>query len=384
MKKYKSDIIFFCSLTVFIVIFYFLAVVVLPFFLGLAFAFVFNPVIKRIQKFIPNRNLAVTLFLILIIVFIGGSIWLFANQISNDFKRLNKAFITFAETNNEELDDAAKTIKSYIEKIYSPEDLKKKLSIEENIDSLNVNELLKDIDKDGIIKSLDTDTIKEALTTIGSFFTSNDEEKETSAGLNWFIIIISSIGYFIYIIYTFNYFDNKLQAYFGEKRFEKVNRVLTDIKKTFLSYFKQRSKIVFIYTVIFTTAFFIIGIPGALILGIIAGLLCFIPYLQYLVLIPISLGCLFLSIEQSNSFFIYFGIVLAVFIISSVFEELVLFPKIMKDVSAMNPAVMMVSISIWGYLLGLFGVLIALPLTSIILSYIKQVLLYGKKEINIQ
>ena len=50
----------------------------------------------------------------------------------------------------------------------------------------------------------------------------------------------------------------------------------------------------------------------------------------------------------------------------------------MKDVSAMNPAIMMVSVSAWGYLLGMFGVLIALPLTSIILSYINQVLLYGK------
>ncbi len=46
----------------------------------------------------------------------------------------------------------------------------------------------------------------------------------------------------------------------------------------------------------------------------------------------------------------------------------------------MNPAVMMVSVAVWGYLPGIIGVLIALPLTSLTLSYIKQVLLYGKNK----
>ena len=123
MKKYKSDIIFFSSLTVFVLVFYFLAVVVLPFFLGLALAFLFNPLIKKIQRLITNRNLAVTFFLISIIVLIGGSTWLFANQISNDFKRLNTTFRSYAENNSEELDETAKTVKSYFEKLYSPEKL---------------------------------------------------------------------------------------------------------------------------------------------------------------------------------------------------------------------------------------------------------------------
>jgi len=382
MKKYKSDIIFFSLLTVFLVICYFLAEVVLPFIIGLTFAFIFNPLIKKIQRFIPNRNLGVTLFLISIIVITNGTIWLFANQISSDFKRLNTAFRTYAESNSDELDESTKKIKSYFEKIYSSEKLKEQFGLEANEDSLNVDELLKNIDKDEILNSLDTDAIKESFSSLSSFFTSDDEEKETGNSLNWFIIIISSIGYFIYIIYSFNYFDEKFQKYFGGKRNEKIGRVVSDFKKTFLSYFRQRGKIVLIYTVIFLTSFFIIGIPGALLFGVIAGFLCFIPYFQYFALIPLSMGCLILSMEQGNSFFIYFGIVLAVFILASMLEELVLFPKIMKGVSSMNPAIMMISIAVWSYLLGTFGLLIALPLTSIILSYTNQILLYRRNEID--
>ena len=270
IKKYKSDIIFFGSIIIFGVLFYFLAVVVLPFFLGLVMAFAINPIIKKIQRLIPNRDLAVT----------------------------------------------------------------------------------------------------------------DSQEKDTDEGLNWFFVIITSIGYFVYIIYSFDYFEKKLHKYFSDKRSEKIGRVIDNFKKTFLSYFKQRSKVVLIYTVIFITSFFIIGVPGALIFGLIAGFLCYIPYLQYVVLIPLSMGCLILSIENNNSFFMYFGIVLGVFILSSVLEEVVLFPKIMKNASVMNPAVMMVAIALWSYLLGMLGVLIAIPLTSLILSYIDQILLYRNKVIS--
>ena len=377
MKKYKPDIIFFSSLTVFLTISYFLAEIVLPFFIGLALAFVLNPIIKKIQKFVPNRNIAVALFLILVIVVSTGSVWVFANQISNDFNRLNTALRDYAEDNSDDIDRSTKIIKSYIGEIYSPEDLKEQLGLSPN-DSLNLESLSKKVDTGELIDGLDTEAIKESFSTIVSFFQSGDDEKNNNKNLNWFIVIFSSIGYFIYIIFSFGYFDEKLHKYFGGKPNGKIGKVVNDFKNTFLSYFKQRGKIVIIYTFIFTTAFFIIGVPGALLFGIVAGLLCFIPYLQYLVLIPLSMSCLVLSMEQSNSFYIYFGIILGVFILSSILEELVLFPRIMKGVASMNPAIMMVSISVWTYLLGLFGLLIALPLTSFILIYINEALLYRR------
>ena len=373
LKKYRSDIIFFSLLIIFIVIFYFLAVVVLPFFLGLAFAFIINPAIKRIQKIFPNRNLAVSAFLISVFILFIVTIVLFAGQINNDFKRLNNAFRTYADSNKELIDDTSQRIKSWLENIYSPEELKEQLGLNQNTDSIT--------NKDELFSELDIETIKESLSAIASFFYSKDEaDSDSDSRLNWFIIIISSFLYFIYIIYTFNYFDNIIQKYLKNKQSEKFSRIISDLRSTFLNYFKERTKIVLIYTVVFTASFFIIGIPGALILGVITGFLCYIPYFQYLTLIPISLSCLVLSMEDSSGFFLSFGIIFAIFVVMSVIEELLLFPKIMKGVSGMNPAIMMVSVAVWGYLLGILGIFIALPLTSLIMSYVKQVLLYGKNE----
>ena len=372
MKKYRSDLIFFSLLTISVIVSYYLVEIVLPFFLGLGLAYLANPIIKKIQRIIPSRNLAVTIFFVGIILITSGITLLFAKQIANDFIRLNGSFRTYAKNNKDKLDETTKTISGYIEKIYDPEKLKESL----NIDSLSNNEYYKKINKDSLLNNLDIDTIKESLAAITSFFTSDEKVEQEADTFSWFFILFTSILYFVYINYQFSYFEDSWQKYFDKKRSEKVNRVVADFKKTFVAYFKQRGKIVIIYMVIYTSAFFIVGLPGALILGIIAGLLCFVPYLQYLTLIPISLGCLVLSMENNNNFFIYFGIILGIFILSSLLEELVLYPRIMNKTVTMNPVIIMLSLSVWGYLLGLFGVLIALPLTSLVLSYIKQILLY--------
>ncbi|NQU31913.1 MAG: AI-2E family transporter [Bacteroidetes bacterium] len=377
MRKYRSDLIFFSLLTVTVIVSYYLVEIVLPFFLGLGLAYLANPIIKKIQGIIPSRNIAVTIFFVAIILITTGSTLLFARQIANDFSRLNKSFRTYAESNKDKLDETTKTISTYIEKIYDPEKLKQKL----NIDSLNAGELYKKIDKDSLLNSLDIETIKESFAAITSFFTSGEEEEQQADSFSWFFVLFTSILYFVYINYEFGYFEDRWKKYFDKKRSERVNRVVVDFRKTFVAYFKQRGKIVLIYMIIYTAAFFIIGLPGALVLGIIAGLLCFVPYLQYLTLIPISLGCLVLSMETNNNYFIYFGIILGVFILSSLLEELLLYPKIMNKTVTMNPVIIMLSLSVWGYLFGLFGVLIALPLTSLVLSYVKQILLYKDDEI---
>jgi predicted PurR-regulated permease PerM len=46
----------------------------------------------------------------------------------------------------------------------------------------------------------------------------------------------------------------------------------------------------------------------------------------------------------------------------------------MNKVTGLNPAVILLSLSVWGSLLGLVGMIIALPATSLILSYYRRFL----------
>jgi len=64
-----------------------------------------------------------------------------------------------------------------------------------------------------------------------------------------------------------------------------------------------------------------------------------------------------------------------VFISIQVVEDLILTPKIMGKVTGLNPAIILLSLSVWGSLLGIVGMIIALPLTTLIMSYYKRFVL---------
>ena len=50
-------------------------------------------------------------------------------------------------------------------------------------------------------------------------------------------------------------------------------------------------------------------------------------------------------------------------------QDLYLVPKIMGKAMGLNPAIILLSLSIWGTLLGFMGLIIALPMTTLLLSY---------------
>jgi predicted PurR-regulated permease PerM len=62
-----------------------------------------------------------------------------------------------------------------------------------------------------------------------------------------------------------------------------------------------------------------------------------------------------------------------------IIEDMFLVPKIMGKVTGLNPAIILLSLSVWGSLMGMIGLIIALPLTTLIISYYKRFVLNEKK-----
>jgi predicted PurR-regulated permease PerM len=380
MEKYKSYILPLSVVIITSILMYFTRAIISPFLIGFFGAYLANSVVVKIQRKVPNRNLSVTLLLIGTVILLLSSGWLFGSQIMNDSKRLNNAFVTFLDDNNDEIDEKSKTIKSYIEKIYPSKETNGSTLSKLNIDSLNLNSIDRSIfNLDSL--NIDSDKLGESFASITSFFSTSDQEQADTKSLNWFLTFLYSAGYFIYILYTFTYFEEKFNKYFGGERKSNstLDGIIHDFQNTILKYFRQRTFIVLICSAIFITSFSIIGIPGAIILGLIAGILCYIAHFHYVILLPAALSCWVLSIEQGNSFFLYFGLIAAVLALVSTLEELVFFPKIMTGVASMNPAIMLVSLSFWSFLFGTIGMFIALPLTTLILLYLDRLLLERKK-----
>lgn len=60
---------------------------------------------------------------------------------------------------------------------------------------------------------------------------------------------------------------------------------------------------------------------------------------------------------------------MAVYAVVQIVADLILTPKIMGKTMGMNPAIILLSLSIWGSILGILGMIIALPITTLIIDY---------------
>jgi len=69
--------------------------------------------------------------------------------------------------------------------------------------------------------------------------------------------------------------------------------------------------------------------------------------------------------------------ILAVYAVVQLTEEIILTPKIMGNATGLNPAIILLSLSIWGSLFGIVGMILALPVTTLIISYYERFVITG-------
>ena len=148
-----------------------------------------------------------------------------------------------------------------------------------------------------------------------------------------------------------------------------------DVEQSMNRYFRGQSLIALCVGVLLSIGFKIVGFPLAVTLGLFIGVLNLIPYLQAIGLIPMVILSLLKSAETGQNFWIIFGSGLLILGIVQCIQDLYLTPRIMGKAMGLNQAIILLSLSIWGTLLGFIGLIIALPLTTLCLSYYKRFIL---------
>lgn len=97
-----------------------------------------------------------------------------------------------------------------------------------------------------------------------------------------------------------------------------------------------------------------------------------IPYFQYVTLIPVTAICFIFSLGGEVEFFTELGKCGLVYVISQCICDYIITPHVMGREMGMNPAIILLSLSVWGSLLGIIGMIIALPVTAIIMTYYER------------
>ena len=159
-----------------------------------------------------------------------------------------------------------------------------------------------------------------------------------------------------------------------------VQDIMMDLQKGMNGYFRGQAMIALCVGILFSIGFLIIGFPLAIPLGLFIGFLNLVPYLQVIGFIPTIVLALLKAYDTGQSFW---GIILSAIIVFAVVQAIqdwVLTPRIMGKVTGLNAAVILLSLSVWGSLLGFVGLIVALPLTTLIVSYYKRYVLEETEE----
>lgn len=148
--------------------------------------------------------------------------------------------------------------------------------------------------------------------------------------------------------------------------------IANDIKEGMNRYFRGQALVAFLVGVLFSIGFLIIDFPMAIGLGLFIGVLNLVPYLQIIGFVPTVILAILKAADTGGNFWLILASALAVFVVVQAIEDGVLVPRIMGKITGLNPAIILLSLSIWGSLMGMVGMIIALPLTTLMLSYYQR------------
>lgn len=158
-----------------------------------------------------------------------------------------------------------------------------------------------------------------------------------------------------------------------------ASQLVGDVEQSMNKYFRGQAIVAFCVGVLFSIGFVIIGFPMAVGLGMFIGLLNMVPYLQIVGFIPTILLAIVHSADTGENFWFILGMALLVFAVVQTIQDTLLTPRIMGKVTGLNSAIILLSLSIWGSLLGILGMVIALPMTTLLLAYYQKYVIRTEK-----
>ena len=330
----------------------YLSDVLLPFFAGLVVAYFLDPVTNRVQHVIKQRVLAALFTLVSITLAVSLVVWFMVPMVGNELADMGRTVSKMAS--NTELAQAAKE--------HLPENVWEEL-----------NEILK------------RDDVKRYLTSDGAVQMAKDTAKKLLPGV-WGVLsgaanvltfitgLLVIMLYVVFLLIDYHKMAARWRDYLPPGMRDDVSRFVEEFIQATNRYFRSQALVACCVAVLFAIGFSIIGLPLAILMGIFIGLLNMVPYLQIVGTIPCLLLAGLKALEQGDNFLGALGLVLLVFGVVQLIQETVLVSRFQGEAMGLSPAIILLSISVWGKLLGFLGLILALPLTCLGLTYYRRYL----------
>lgn len=318
--------------------------VLLPFFVSFLLAYILDPVVGFVQTKcrVRNRALAVMVTLVLAVGIVAGAVAALRKPVTEQVNAAWAGFQSYV---------AAFDINDYV----SAQTQEKLLKWQSEWDwhSVLANPEL-------------SNSLKELVPKIGNWIT---------GGLSWMselMVVFIGLMYLIFLMIDFPNIRAGYSKFIPRKIRPQVVTLMGDIDRNMNAYFRGQATVATCVGILFAIGFTITGLPMGIAMGLIIGLLNMVPYMQALGIPPCIVLCLIQSAQTGQPVWLTLLMMAAVFVVVQSIQDLYLTPKIMGDVTGMGPAAILLSLSIWGALCGVIGMIIALPVTTLIISYYER------------
>ena len=330
----------------------YLSEVLIPFAVALLLAYLINPLVLLVQRKVPNRVFAVFISLFAVLAFVAILAWLLIPMIVADIANMGRILTDFV--NDSDLaEQAAQRLPPHIWE-----------AIKDFMASNDVRNFFRTDNFWKISESIARKVLPGAwglLTGTASFIMG--------------LVGLAVIGlYLIFLLLDYEKVKQGWKDMLPPAYQEATMAFVSDFQLAMNRYFRAQAEVASIVGIMFTVGFWLIDLPMGILLGLLIGILNMVPYLQIIGLIPAFLLALVHAVETGSSFWVTLGLTGSVFVVVQTIQDTVLVPKIMGRVTGFSPAIILLSLSIWGKLLGFFGLIIALPMTCLLLAYYRRFL----------
>ena len=318
--------------------------VLLPFFLAWLIAYLIYPLVSFFQHKLRLKNRIISIFCALLTLTVIGSVafYLLVPPMIQEFLRVKDLLIEYFSTTHT-ASNVPTTLSEFIRQNIDLHILEQMFSQENILDALKVT-----VPK---LWSL----ISESINLLFGFFTV-------------FLILL----YIVFILLDYESISEGWAHLMPKKYRKTVTGILNDVKDGMNRYFRGQALVDLCVGILFSIGFLIIDFPLAIGLGLFIGALNMVPYLQIIGFVPTIMLAILKAADTGDNFWIIIASAAAVFIVVQIIQDGYLVPRIMGKITGLNPAIILLSLSIWGSLMGMLGMIIALPLTTLMLSYYQR------------
>jgi predicted PurR-regulated permease PerM len=236
-----------------------------------------------------------------------------------------------------------------------------------------------------IHENVDIDQLKKLVTQDGFIDTVKSAIPKVWAVLSQSFSIVSSVFsltmvalYTLFILLDYEEITKGWPQLLPRRYRPFAKHLVADVEEGMNKYFRGQALVAFCVGVLFSIGFLIIDFPLAIALGMFIGLLNMVPYLQLVGLIPTVILAIVKAADTGQNFWFILLMALVVFAVVQIIQDTFLTPKIMGHVTGLNSAIILLSLSIWGSLLGILGMIIALPMTTLLINYYQKYFIQQK------